>query len=271
MFAVSDSTLPPEAPRRVVLGLMAKFWTAGNVKTRLGKTIGMHQSARLHKLFVTVLTNALADAADGRVAVVTPPQKEKRFASQISDQWTTSLQSDGDLGDRMMHWFQQSLGDHSVNDNSPPLDAAVLIGADCPLIDPATIESAAVLLGGPHGEPGEGHDVVLGPAMDGGYYLIGLRGPWHTRYEKLFRDMTWSSEDVLDETVRRCQASDLTFALLDQREDIDTIDSLNRLRSELKSRESSGTAEETLATQIEAILDDPWEDDAMPVDSPSLS
>jgi len=233
----------------LVLGMMAKFWTVGAVKTRLGRTTGMHQSARIHKLFVQVLSENLASAADHRVAVVTPSQKINRFAQQISPEWTMANQSDGDLGQRMMHWFVQTLvGADTDTQNRDGLSGstAVLIGADCPMIDQAAIDSA--------GEALQSHDVVLGPALDGGYYLIGLRGPWKNAFEQLFDSMPWSTEDVLPLTMERCKTAGLSVATLEEREDIDTIDSLNRLCVQLRSASTTNDGWGELADQIETIL-----------------
>ncbi|QDT08590.1 2-phospho-L-lactate guanylyltransferase [Planctomycetes bacterium K23_9] len=224
---------------------MAKFWTAGSVKTRLGQRIGMHQSARLHKLFVQVLTQALAKAGDHRVAVVTPTAKAKRFGSQISTAWTVDHQSEGDLGQRMMAWFI-----HSLQRNQ----SAILIGGDCPLIDVATIQNASDQLAR--------HDIVLGPAIDGGYYLIGLRGPWDKRFERLFVDMPWSSDQVLSITQQRSADAGLRIATINPREDIDTVEALDRLRAWLRESNATSESHRFLHEQIQAILDDPWEDDS---------
>ncbi len=200
----------------------------------------MHQSARLHKLFVRVLTDSLATSADQRFAVVSPQEKANRFASQISGKWNIAHQSDGDLGRRMSHWIQQSLD---------TFDAAILIGADCPLIDKVAIEEASDRL--------LDHDVVIGPAIDGGYYLIGAKGPWNDRLAKLFVDMPWSSDQVLTQTLGRCQANGLAVALLEEREDIDAVEALERLRSELAAKNNLAD----LLQQIDAILNDPWGED----------
>lgn len=240
-----------------MLGMMAKFWTLGEVKTRLGRSTGMHQAARIHQLFVQKLSKSLAHSADQRVAVVTPANQASRFAAQISPQWSIVCQSDGDLGQRMMNWFSHTLGQpdpvdpHSSGDDASPSPfagqrMAVLIGADCPLIDPDVIESAASKL--------ESHDVVLGPADDGGYYLIGLRGPWRSDYESLFVSMPWSSDAVMSETRTRCQNQRLALATLENREDIDTIESLDRLRTLLRSREDVDSSARDLLQQIDSVL-----------------
>lgn len=242
MTLSNSSTDDRRDSTEVVLGLMAKFWTVGDVKTRLGQSVGMHRAARLHKLFVQVVTDNLSGVGQQRIAVVTPKQKANRFAAQISPHWSIAHQAEGDLGDRMQHWFQSVLGAPAENQNR----LAILIGADCPMLDPDAMVSAAELL--------SQNDIVLGPAMDGGYYLIGIRGPWRGQHELLFDDMPWSSEHVFSETVQRCIAANFTVGQLPHRDDIDTAESLQRLRQTLAQVADSDPKWSRLSTQIEAIL-----------------
>jgi glycosyltransferase A (GT-A) superfamily protein (DUF2064 family) len=98
------------------------------------------------------------------------------------------------------------------------------------------------------------HDVVLGPAADGGYYLIGLRGPWVSHqagFETLFQNMPWSTARVLPITRERLKTAGLSFTELETREDVDTIVELNHLRASL---ETAGGREAKLRAGIERIL-----------------
>lgn len=201
----------------------------------------MHQAARLHKVFVQVLTINLVSVADQRMVVVTPREKANRFSSQISPQWSVAHQSDGDLGQRMMSWFSDVI--HESTDEVQ--QSAILIGADCPMINDEVIESAAEQL--------KANDVVIGPAVDGGYYLLGLSGPWRPAYQRLFVSMPWSSDEVLSETIQRCDEAGLAVAMLPTREDIDTIESLDRLRAELLADTTTECAS-SLLQQIDTIL-----------------
>lgn len=219
-----------------VLGIMAKYWEPGKVKTRLGKTIGLQKSAQVHRAFVRHLANTLDTAAARSVFVVAPPAAEREFREEIGGAWTTVRQADGDLGDRMSVWFQQSLA------NQP---FSILIGADCPLLGPAEIADACALL--------QTHDVVLGPALDGGYYLIGLRGPWREDFQMLWRDIAWSTDQVFRATCRRIESLGLTMAQLQPKEDVDTITELERLRDRLA--QASEVTELKLASELALILD----------------
>ena len=92
------------------------------------------------------------------------------------------VQEGADLGERLTSAFASML--------AGPGDRAVAIGADCPDLDPATVREAFAAL--------DRHDVALGPASDGGYYLIGLRRP----APGLFRGVSWGTDSVLAETLQ---------------------------------------------------------------------
>jgi hypothetical protein len=139
----------------------------------------------------------------------------------LDGQWDIKSQGAGNLGERMQRWFIHNLGTRSSR--------AILIGADCPRLDAGHIEKASEIL--------QTREVVLGPAADGGYYLIGLRGAWQSnesRFETLFHDVPWSTEQVLNVTRGRLEAAGLSFAELETREDVDTIDELRNLCESLE-------------------------------------
>ena len=233
-------------PHRAVLGLMAKYWAVGQVKTRLGATIGLSKSAEIHKLFVAVLTDRLNRLPLAKTVAVAPSEKQKAFAEQIPGSWQVEPQTDGDLGNRMLHWFTQHLRTNpSAVESAHGTQSthAILIGADCPTITCETIAHADRLL--------ETHDLVLGPALDGGYYLIGLSSEIRSAHRMLFDQIAWSTDDVLETTLQRAREAGLSFALLEPMEDIDDIASLQRLRSVLQESENVG---QSLLKQIDAVL-----------------
>lgn len=230
----------------VTLGIMAKYWQPTAVKTRLGVSIGMANAARLHQLFCAHLVRSLAGAAERQQLVIAPAERHSDFvgwlaAIGLDSQWELEQQVDGDLGVRMRHWFERCLDGEPLGASRCP--ARVLIGADCPLVSPAIINDAWQQL--------QQHDVVLGPAEDGGYYLIGLRG-WSTRYEGLFQGIHWSSESVFEQTIQHAEKAGLRVATLPIQSDVDTEDDLLRLRQTLDH--STDRMLQDLAEQIERIL-----------------
>ena len=229
---------------------MTKFWDVGKVKTRLGVSIGMQRAASLHRLFVSHLSTTLSHVADRNVACVSPDRCVSRFEMELQSWglkgiWDVTPQGDGNLGERIGRWFAHALGNRTSR--------AILIGADSPTLGADLIRSADQRL--------RTQDVVLGPAADGGYYLIGLRGPWSSRescFEPLFRDIPWSTDQVLSVTRQRLAAAGLTHTELETREDVDTI---SELRNLCQSIAASGDAHRELKDGIDQILADPSLDD----------
>ena len=227
-----------------VLGLMAKYWTPGQVKTRLGRSIGMQRSARLHQLFVQHLCQTLGDVGSIREFVAAPDDALATLATQLTSPWTLVAQSDGDLGERMKTWFRRHLTGAPAADTEAVSNATnrpaysrgplahesgdkriVLIGADCPTLSPGELERSFDTL--------VDHDVVLGPAADGGYYLVGINSRCADAATVMFDVMTWSNSDVLATTRDRLRLAEISFTELPIREDVDTIVELHSLRDDL--------------------------------------
>lgn len=221
--------LTPTDSAELALGVMLKYWDPGKVKTRLAVAIGDFEAAEVARLLVRHSCLSLAAAADHRELVLTPNQDQSRLELSLAswhlgDRWSVVGQGGGDLGERMSRWFKHTLSISSSN----RIDRAILVGTDCPTITPDDIEDAGQRLG--H------HDVVIGPATDGGYYLIGLRlKPNHSRETlsvlgTLFDDMPWSTDRVLSLTHDRCRKAGLSVSVMAAHRDIDTADDLTHFR-----------------------------------------
>lgn len=188
-----------------LLIVFAKNPLPGKVKTRLASTIGDSSALEIYK---TLLYHTLK--------ISTPLENDKvvYYADFIpsNDLWKTSgyiqqLQTGDDLGQKMMNAFRRSFYDgyHSV----------IIIGSDCPEI------TADILIKG--FDELDKKDVVIGPAQDGGYYLLGMK----KLYEELFFNKTWSSKNLLEETFKSINDLNLSFSLLQELRDIDTEEDLN--------------------------------------------
>jgi uncharacterized protein len=199
------------------LGMMAKFWIPGQVKTRLAAGCTPKIAADIQRELTLYLADSLAKAASKRCVFTAPDECCAEMRLAVSSTWEIVPQGVGDLGARMQRAFKNLLAR-----SQGPEQTAILIGTDLPLTS-AEIELAVERL--------QGVDVVLGPALDGGYYLIGLRGPWKAAYSRLFHGIAWSTDQVLAQTVSAIEASGLSCGLLAIREDVDTLDSLLRLLS----------------------------------------
>lgn len=127
---------------------------------------------------------------------------------ELNDAWSTKhyskLQQQGeDLGQRLQFAFSKALKSS---------DKVIVIGTDCPRLTPEHILSAEKAL--------DYIDIVIGPAMDGGYYLLGMKNS----YKELFKDIDWSSDRVLHQTLQKIGKLKLSCKLLEELSDIDYIE-----------------------------------------------
>lgn len=178
----------------------------GCVKTRLCPPLDPATAADLYAAFVR-------DTVRKAAQVVTTPTI---FYADRANELRALL---GEAGAHV-NWVPQgegNLGERMARVPAP----CVIVGTDSPHL-PVTILQQAV-------EELTTHDVVFGPAEDGGYYLIGLRQPLPT----LFYGIAWSTDGVLAQTLARVEALDLTAARLPVWYDIDTSADLDRLRTDL--------------------------------------
>jgi rSAM/selenodomain-associated transferase 1 len=205
------------------------------VKTRLATTLGAEQAGQLHKVFVQTLLERLARTGDRRTIVYAPADQLAPFAALAGGAWNLAAQAEGDLGQRMRSWFESAF--------AAGARSAVLIGSDSPTLPSAFIESAFELL--------REYDVVLGPADDGGYYLVGAARPT----PPVFEDMAWSKPTVWDETVARLQAADWRYAALPRWYDVDQWEDLLRLHAELAAADASDSALARLKRAVAQAVD----------------
>jgi rSAM/selenodomain-associated transferase 1 len=184
---------------RDALIIFVKNPLPGQVKTRIAASLGAHQAYLIYlQLLATIRETSLGVEVDKYV-----------FYSDFidtSDEWPSPpfqkhRQSGADIGARMDDALSTILCRHP---------RAVLIGSDVPEIYPGLIREAFQQLAEV--------PVVLGPAADGGYYLLGLSRP----QPALFRGIQWSTASVLEETLHICRNHALPVKLLETLPDIDT-------------------------------------------------
>ena len=194
-------------PQRHVL-LFVKAPRLGAVKTRLAADIGMVEAWRFYRACLAGALRRLGRDSRWRCSLAVTPD---RFAS-AGRFWPARVrripQGEGDLGARMMRSMRR-LGAGSV----------VIIGSDIPGIQAAHIADAFARLGR--------HDVVFGPATDGGYWLVGVRHPLVA--SDLFRRVRWSSADALSGTLANLDRRQ-KVAFLETLDDVDDADSYARWR-----------------------------------------
>lgn len=189
-----------------LLVIFTKNPEAGHVKTRLAHTIGdnkaleIYEILRLHTARVATLVEA-----DRMVFY-------SRFIPSvdlfIADNFSVGMQNGNDLGERMLHAIRNGFenGYHHV----------ILIGTDCYELNSQILEKAFSAL--------DGSDTVIGPATDGGFYLIGM----NKVIPELFLDRQWSTPEVLQESIAILQKLGTTYEQLPELSDIDTFDDLKK-------------------------------------------
>ncbi len=219
--------MPPER-----LLVFVKRPRAGEVKTRLGRDLGPEDAAELYRAMAEQVLAATAPAPGGYAREVwfAPAGAARDIAAWLPGE-TRRAQAGGDLGRRMDGAFASAFARGATR--------AVLIGTDAPALDRDRVERALDAL--------RHHDLVLGPATDGGYYLIGLGAS----RPGLFRGVAWSTPAVLQATLERAAALGLRAALLDELRDVDT---LADLRQEWKRLAPLLEGREALRRRIESAL-----------------
>jgi rSAM/selenodomain-associated transferase 1 len=194
---------------RPTLCVFTRYPKPGAAKTRLIPALGAEGAANLHRLLAERAIRAARDFAEragatAEIHFTGAPHKTVR--AWLGPAATLVEQSEGDLGERMAAAFARAF-----RANAP---AVAAIGTDCPALDASRIAKAFDALAR--------YDAVIGPAHDGGYYLIALRQP----APRLFQGIAWGTGAVLDQTLAACTAAGLRPHLLPTLRDIDTPEDL---------------------------------------------
>ncbi len=195
------------------LGLFAKYWQPGKVKTRLASSLGPERAASIYREFVLSMLTRLSPIADERVLAFSPADRAGDFAEILPKGWRLEPQSDGDLGTRMKNFFAHRFAEG--------YEQVVLLGTDSPNVPVAHVVQAMTEL--------KSHDAVLGPTEDGGYYLVGAC----RQVPPIFEGIPWSTSSVWQATTRALQEADYTLAVLPTWYDVDEAADHGRLVAEL--------------------------------------
>lgn len=205
----TDSTFSHPRSR---IAVFAREPLLGQVKSRLAGEIGAQEALAVYQAMLARLGELLTRA---RIAEwdlwVTSNRSHENFIS-ICNKRNIYLQKGRDLGARMDGAIQQTLTGKDVEN-------VILIGTDCPALTAGYLDQALLALE-------SGVDVVLGPAEDGGYVLVGMRRP----IPAVFEDIPWGSNQVLDRTKEALRTNDLSYRLLETLWDVDRPEDLARLQ-----------------------------------------
>lgn len=197
---------------RVALAVMARAPSDARGKTRLLKAFGLDDGTELRRA-ILLDTLDLVQQVPGaeRVLVFTPETGGDEIAELAGSEFRLVAQRGVDLGERLEHAFADlfALG----------YSAVTIIGSDLPTLPVDHVKRGIAVL------RRQADPLALGPAMDGGYYLIGLR----MNHPEIFHGIPWSSADVRAETLSAAEAHGLSVTLLPSWYDIDSVDDLRRV------------------------------------------
>jgi len=196
--------------------IFARAPEPGQVKTRLIPALGQQGAADFYRRMAQSIINSMLDAQLCDVAVECLPDSRHGFFMDLLNSRCVELnrQTGSDLGERMAGALRTALGQYQH---------AIIIGTDAPCLQPAYIQAAMEKLV-------SGVDVVIGPAEDGGYVLIGMS----QLQPGLFTDIDWGTDQVLSQTLEKAEQLGLSVYQLPTLWDVDMPDDLHRVEQDPK-------------------------------------
>ncbi len=197
--------------------VMLKAPRAGEVKTRLGREIGIAAALTAYRGLVEHQLRQMPEGWQVEVAYA-PPDAEAEMRTWLGDSFEYFAQTTGDLGQRLAAASQFHF--------SRSVCRLLIIGGDCPYLTRDYLLQLAARF--------RGCDAVLAPARDGGYCLLGLRAA----NDHVFQDIAWSTSAVLEQTRERLRAAGLQWVEAEAVEDVDDLASWQRAVAAFSDLES---------------------------------
>jgi len=196
--------------------IFARAPEPGQVKTRLIPALGQQGAADFYRRMAQSIINSMLDAQLCDVAVECLPDSRHGFFMDLLNSRCVELnrQTGSDLGERMAGALRTALGQYQH---------AIIIGTDAPCLQPAYIQAAMEKLV-------SDVDVVIGPAEDGGYVLIGMS----QLQPELFTNIDWGTDQVLQQTLEKAEQLGLSVYQLSPLWDVDMPDDLHRIEQDPK-------------------------------------
>lgn len=199
--------------------VFAKRPAAGRVKTRLTPPLPPDEAANVYE---ACLRDVIALAARQRAQVelwCVDEEHARTWFEKEMPNLPVMAQAAGDLGVKMLDAFERSFADGA--------ERVVIIGSDIPTLPEAVVNAAFDDL--------HETDVAIGPTVDGGYYLIGMRAEARAKAHVLFERIVWSQPDVFRSTLGRIENAGLSSRVLPGWYDVDTIDDLRQALADAHS------------------------------------
>ncbi|WP_291323221.1 TIGR04282 family arsenosugar biosynthesis glycosyltransferase [Desulfonatronospira sp.] len=196
---------------RACLALMLKYPCPGRVKTRLGKDIGQANAALLYRCFVQTTLATCRTLSWPILLFCHQDRKLEHYRAWLGEGHDYFTQGPGNIGDKMRSAFEQAF--------ALGFDRVILAGTDMPQMPRETLQQAVQGI--------EKSKAVLGPALDGGYYLLGLS---RENFDPgLFSAVPWSTSRVLEITMNRLKDLGLNPHILPELRDVDTLEDFKAL------------------------------------------
>lgn len=204
-------TIPPPPQRLLVF---ARLPERGKVKTRLAAQLGDDRALSIYESMLRHLVTNIGESNEQmEIEFLWPPTPTANGETlrNAFGSHALAMQTGSNLGDRLCMAFSERFFFHRTQ-------KIIAIGVDDPTLPRSLVEHAFALL--------DSCEYVVGPAQDGGYYLLGCRALSFD--PSVFLDVEWGTSSVLTTTIKRVAATGRTMALLPERIDIDTADDLER-------------------------------------------
>jgi len=220
------------------LVVMARYPEVGTTKTRLARTFGDEEALRLYQAFLTDLARKFAGQTYDLHWAYTPVEVDylsfiATLAPSLLQHMHSYPQQGADLGARLHHVFRWTY--------DRGYQHTIVIGSDTPQISLEIVAQARKAL--------DTADVVLGPADDGGYYLIAMRRPYD-----VFRDIPMSTSVVAQMTIEHAESQGLKVYTLENLFDVDELPDLLRLAKLLEADSSLAPATATCLAAIKELV-----------------
>ena len=190
--------------------IFAKRPLLGRCKTRLAKGVGDANALLIYQALLDHTLAAVRETPYRKVLMADPPEHAAEGSHWAPEMDAYIPQARGDLGERMSAAVAGAFGRGAKK--------VILIGCDCPQISKDTVISSFSAL--------DHADVVLGPTVDGGYYLLGLK----ENHAFLFQDVPWSTGAVFEKTLNILKFQTLSYISLDAFSDVDTLEDFRQVR-----------------------------------------
>ncbi len=215
-----------DAIRTTAIGIICKAPRAGASKTRLIPALGAQRAAALSRAFLVDLATTIDSVGEAvgalGYAVCSPASAAEQLAAFLPASFGYLIETDAVLGNVLDRATAALLARGH--------DGVILVNGDSPTLPADLLCEAVEALRRPGGR------VIFGPALDGGYTLVGLKA----RAPDLFADIPWSTVDVLSASLARAASAGLPTMLLDPWYDVDDEESLALLRAEINGDRVEG-------------------------------